>query len=373
MKFDKLFLIALFSSLFFVSCDPEEDAPPLYTSKGTYDSGVLVLNEGQYGQTNASISYISFDLNTTKNNIFGLENNISLGETGQTIGFYNDLAYIIVNGGDKIEIVNRYSMKKIGTISSGLSSPRYITFINGKGYVTCWGEESIASDDYVAVVNLSSNQVVKSIPVVEGPEFITDYNNKLYISHAGGWNQNNKVTIINGATDVIDGMPIVVGDVPNELIVHDGYLWIFCAGNPSYAAGGETPAKIVKMNLSTNTITTFKTFASSTYSTNMSIFGSFVYYSFGNTVYKEIIEQTNPATPLKNFNTSAVNVYSMAVKNNLIYVGDAPTFDGNGNVKIFANGDRIETDGSGTQVYPFGKLLKTVNVGVSPNGFYFNQ
>ncbi len=372
MKFNKLFLIAI-SSLFLASCDPDEDAVPFYTPKGTYDSGVLVLNEGEFPNPDASISYISFDLNTSTNNIFGLENNAPIGKTGQSIGFYNDLAYIVVNGDDKIEVVNRYSMKKTVTIASGLNSPRYITFLNGKGYVTCWGEESNASDDYVAVIDLSNNQVIKNISVVEGPEHITEYNTKLYVSHAGGWSQNNKLSIINGTTDVVEGAPIVVGDVPNELIVNNGNLWIFCAGNPNYAAGGETPAKIVKMNLSTNALTTFKTFAGSTYVTNMSIFGSYIYYSFGNYVYKEIMVQTNPVTVIKSFNTNAVNIYSMAVKNNLIYVGDAPTFDGNGNVKIFANGDRTETDGSGAQAYPLGKLLKTVNVGKSPNGFYFNQ
>lgn len=374
MKFNKLFLIALFSSLFFVSCDPEEDTPPFYTSKGTYDSGVLVLNEGTTNM--ASISYISFDLATTENNIFEkANNNAVLGTVAQSIGFYNDLAYIVVNVSNKIEIVNRYTLKKIKTIDSGLSNPRYIEFYNGKGYVTCWGLGSASDDDYVAVINLNTNEVVKNIPVVEGPEHILQYNGKLYVSHAGGWNQNNKVSIINSTTDEIEGTPILVGDVPNELAVKDGNLWIFCAGNPNYALSGETAAKIVKMNLSTNSVSTFKTFTASTTSTNLTFYGSYVYYTFNKTVYKEILVQTDPATPIKSLDTNVDNLYSMAVKNNYIYVSSYPAgaFDTNGTVKIFANGDRTETEGSGSLVYPFGKLMKTTTVGIGPNGFYFNQ
>ena len=374
MKFNKLFLIALFSSLFFVSCDPEEDTPPFYTSKGNYDSGVLVLNEGTTNM--ASISYISFDLSKTENDIFAnANNNAILGTVAQSIGFYNDLAYIVVNVSNKIEIVNRYTLKRIKTIDSSLTNPRYIEFYNGKGYVTCWGLGSASDDDYVAVINLNTNEVVKNIPVVEGPEHIVQYNGKLYVSHAGGWNQNDKVSIINSATDVIEGTPIVVGDIPNELIVKDDYLWVFCAGNPSYANGGETPAKIVKMKLSDNSTTIFRAFSNSTYSTNMAFFGSYIYYTFNNIIYKEILFQTDPVIAVKSLSPSIDNIYSMAVKNNYIYVGGYANgeFDSNGTVKVFANGDITETDGSGNLILPFGKLMKTTSVGIGPNGFYFNQ
>ena len=360
----------------FVSCVKEDETLPFYTSKGAYDSGVLVLNSGSDGSQNASLSYISFDLNTTKNNIFSLENGVSLGERANDIGFYEDLAYVVVYGSDKIEIVNRYTLKKIKTITTGLLNPRYVEFYNGKGYVTCWGEESSSTDDYVSVINLSTNEVIKSIPVVEGPENLVQYNGKIYVSHTGGLNQNNKVSIVNTTNDVLDGSPITVGNVPNKLAVYNGDLWIFCTGNPDFAVGGETPAKIVKMNLTTNVVSTFKTFSASTNYANMIIYDSYIYYTYNNIVYKEIIVQTNPATSAKSLNTNIDNLYGLGVKNNYIYVSGYSTelgYDSNGTVKIYANGDRTETDGSGNLVNPFGKLLKTTTVGIGPNGFYFNQ
>ena len=71
----------------------------------------MVLNSGSDDSQNASISFISFDLNTTINNVFGLENGITLGERANDIGFYEDLAYVVVYGSNKIEIVNRYTLK----------------------------------------------------------------------------------------------------------------------------------------------------------------------------------------------------------------------------------------------------------------------
>jgi hypothetical protein len=44
--------------------------------------------------------------------------------------------------------------------------------------VTNWGNGGSATDDYVAVVNLST-YLVSKIPVVEGPERILEYNNKI--------------------------------------------------------------------------------------------------------------------------------------------------------------------------------------------------
>jgi hypothetical protein len=75
----------------------------------------------------------------------------TLGDTGQDIGLYNDLAFVVLNYSNKIEVINRYTMVHVATIDSGLSNPRFIAF--WKGYVTNWGNGGSATDDYVAVVN----------------------------------------------------------------------------------------------------------------------------------------------------------------------------------------------------------------------------
>lgn len=370
MKFNKLFLLVLFSSLFFVSCDPEEDATPFYTSKGTYDSGVLVLNEGNFQTPTASISYISFDLNTYTNNIYGLANGTSLGDTGQSIGFNNDLAYIVVNNSDKIEVVNRYTMLKVGTISTGLDSPRYIAFANGKGYVTNWGNPFGTSPiaAFVAVINLTNNTVESKIQVANDPEKIIESNGKLYVAH-DNYANGNTISIINAATNMLVGSPITVESGPNSLTVKNGFLWVSCSGKGSWpVAADETSGKVFKIDMATNLISKIYAFTSAeNHVDKFQIQDENAFFTKGSSVYKLPLDQvsttisTNPI-----FTTTAEYIYGFGISNTKAYIADGGSFTSNGKVLVYSLGGTQDTPAIGT-------LLKTINVGIAPNGFYFNQ
>ena len=109
IKISKMAVIAAVSVLFFASCAKEEK--PTEVPLGAYDKGVLILNQGNFGSPNTSISYLSNDQSLFQNNIFELVNPTKvLGDTGQDIGFNGDLAYVVLNVSNKIEIVNRYTI-----------------------------------------------------------------------------------------------------------------------------------------------------------------------------------------------------------------------------------------------------------------------
>lgn len=355
MKFSKLVLVALISSVFFVSCSDDDDNndKPL----GTYDNGALILNQGGFGKGNATISYLSDDFVTQQNNIFSLVNpTITLGDTGQDIGFNGDLAFIVLNVSNKIEIVNRYSMKHVATISAGLSNPRYIAFSNGKGFVTNWGDGGNPSDDYVAVVNLSNYSTTK-IAVAEGPERIIADNNKLYVAHQGGYGFGNTISVISATTNVVSNT-ITVGDVPNSLEMSNGSLYVICGGKPAYS-GAETAGSFVKLNVSNNTVSSTINFPAKMHPSNLDIVNSDVFYTVDSAIFKSTLSATAlPTTPL--FTTTAqgvYGVYSFAVNNNKIYVGDAGDYKSNGKVYIYSS---------------TGTLEKEYTVGIIPAGFYFN-
>jgi hypothetical protein len=59
-----LALLAHFSHF----CSNQDDK--VETPLGAYDNGVLVLNQGGFGNGNASLSYVSNDFVTFQNNIF---------------------------------------------------------------------------------------------------------------------------------------------------------------------------------------------------------------------------------------------------------------------------------------------------------------
>jgi YVTN family beta-propeller protein len=357
MNCSKLFFVALMSSLFLASCsnDDNENETPL----GSFDNGVLILNQGNFAGGNSAISYLSDDFASFQNNIFSLVNpTLTLGDTGQDIGFYNELAFVVLNYSNKIEVVNRYTMVSIATIDTELNNPRYIAFANGKGYVTNWGDGGSPTDDFVAVIDLNSYDVLTTIPVAEGPERIVERNNKLYVAHVGGYGYGSTISVINASSNTVTAT-IPVGDVPNSLVFEDDSLYVICGGKPSYAPT-ETAGQLIKINVSNNTVATQIDFPAATHPSNLVIEDNAVYYTIDAEIYKKTIsDNTLPTEAL--FTTTAQGVYgvfSFAVHNNKIYVGDAFDYNSNGKVYVYSS---------------LGALEQQYTVGVIPAGFYFND
>lgn len=355
-KLNKLLFSVIISSAFFVSCNNDDDNNTIKEPRGNYDGGLFIVNEGNNGKPNGTISYLSEDLKI-ENSVFTLVNtDKTTGDTPQSIGFNGDLAYIVVNGSNKVELVNRYTFKSITTITNGLENPRFIAFANGKGYITNWGDPGDSDDDYVAVLNLATNSVTSKIPVVEGPEKIIENDGKLYVAHKGGWGQGNSLTIINSANNNV-ATNIVVGDVPSALVKDNGTLYILCSGKPFYA-DVETAGKIVKINLSNNTIASTINFSDLTHPGFLDIENSKLYYTVGRDVYSAAANTTTlPTTAI--FSAEDVStVYGFAVKNNKIYISDATNYADPGDIYIYSL---------------TGTLADDFSVGITPNGFYFND
>jgi YVTN family beta-propeller protein len=355
-KLNKVFLALIISSAFFASCSNDDDNNTVEEPRGNYDGGLFIVNEGNNGKPNGTISYLSDDLKI-ENNVFTLVNTEKVtGDTPQNIGFNGDLAYLVVNGSNKVELVNRYTFKSIATISTGLKNPRFIAFANGKGYITNWGDPGDSDDDYVAVLDLATNSVTSKIPVVEGPEKIIENNGKLYVAHKGGWGQGNSLTVINSATNTV-ATNFVIGDVPSALVKDNGTLYVLCDGRPSYV-DSETAGKIVKVSLSDNTITSTINFSDKTHPGFMDIENSKLYYTVGKNVYSAATSLTAlPTTAI--FTAKEVSTtYGFAVKNSKIYISDAVNYQDPGDIYVYSL---------------TGTLTNDYSVGISPNGFYFNN
>lgn len=353
-NFKQIFFAVIVSSAFFASCSDSDDDNN--EPRGNYDGGVIILNEGNNGTPNASVSYLSTD-SQIENNVFSTVNPDKVtGDTAQNIGFAGDNAYLVLNGSNKIEVLNRYTFKSIATITAKLENPRYITFANGKGYITNWGDPGNPDDDYVAVLDLASNTVTSSISVKEGPEKIIENDGKLYVAHKGGWSQGNSLTVINSATNTVI-TNFVVGDVPSALVKDNGTLYVLCDGMPYYAPT-ETPGKIVKINLSSNAITSTINFPGITHPGFLDIEDSKLYYTIGNSVYTAATSTTTlPTTAL--FKVAEIStLYGFAVEDNKIYLADALNYQDPGDIYIYSTA---------------GVFAKTFGVGILPNGFYFND
>lgn len=357
-NWNKLFLGAAISlSLFVTSCSSDDDNPGEQPPQGDYVNGYFVLNEGNFGGSNASVSFVSND-GTVYNNIYNTVNGEGLGDTAQSILLDEDRAYIVVNGSNKIEVVNRYTFESIGTISTGLMNPRYIQIENGNGYVSNWGDPTNPSDDFIAVINLSSFTVSSTISVSEGPERMEEENGKLFVAHAGGYGYGNSVSVISTSNNTVSAT-IPVGDVPNSLVEEGGILYVLCAGKAAWTED-ETLGKLVLINTANNAVTSTLEFPETMHPSQLVEDEGKLYYTIDNNIYSANMNLTSlPVSPV--FSTSeqgVYGVYGFEVENNKIYVADAGDFMSNGKILIYST---------------TGILENTLSVGALPNGIYFND
>ena len=383
MKIYKLFFLAI--AVLLISCNGNDELklPPKYVSKGVFDSGFLVLNQGNTTQ-NASLSYISLDLNTIKNNILsGISSSPNIGLNATDIGLNGDLAYVVSSIDNKIEILNRYSMAKIGTISTGLNNPKFIAFANGKAFVTNWGNPTVATDDFVAVIDLTTNLVKNSIAVEEGPGRIVSNNNKLYIAQTGGENLGNKVIVIKEFNNSVSY--INVASEPNTLQIDNGKLWVLCEGNLN--PGQESSGGLVEININSDTYSQIYEFPASLsdpavpsspiiyqHPSNLYISGTDVIYTRSNSVFKMSLNPvvTAPATVARvfyptvpKFTLPFTTVSGYSIRNNYLYYCGYNSINSNGFVNVYSSGSQ--------DLGVFGTLVKSNLVGVIPNSLYFNQ
>ncbi|MDB4293424.1 YncE family protein, partial [Maribacter sp.] len=207
---------ALALGVFITACD-NDDNTIVSLPLGDYENGILITNEGPFNNGTGTVSFISDNLETQEAAIFNTVNNADLGNIVQSIGFADDKAYIIANVSNKITVVNRYTFEEIATIDTGLNNPRFFVEVNGKGYVTNWGDTADETDDFVALINLETNSVDGTIPVDFGPEELVANSSSIYVAHQGAFGQNNKVSVVDLATETV-ATTITVGDVPKAIM-----------------------------------------------------------------------------------------------------------------------------------------------------------
>ena len=354
MNTKKLALLLLSITFVFTSCSNDDDVNSSPLPLGDYEDGILISHEGNFGQGNASVSFVSFDLQTVENNIYSTVNSNPLGDTAQSIGFTGDLAYIVLNVSNSIEVVDRYTFESVATINTGLNNPRFIAFANGKGYVTNWGDGSVATDDYLAVIDLSSNTLTaQTISVEEGPEEIVASNNTLYVAHQGGFGQNNLISVVDATLDMVSST-LTVGDVPNSMqLDNSGNLWVLAGGKPSWT-GDETGGKLSKINTSDNSITSID-FGATEHPNHLAFDGGSLYYYTSGSVFKMAPSATTlPATA----EITGLSFYGMTVNNSVLYGVDAGDFTSNGSLSSYNLSSNT--------------LDATTTVNIIPGGIYFN-
>jgi YVTN family beta-propeller protein len=348
-------LLAGVGTLILVGCDPESDGPSGQPAPTGNNASVYIVNEGQFQTPNGAISLYSKTSKTVvDNNLFTNTNGRILGDVVQSMAVVGSRGYIIVNATGKVEVVTMADFKQVATIT-GLQQPRYLIAVNAqKAYLTEWIERG--KSGRVAVIDLRTNTVTKTIPVGRQPEQLLLANGRVYVPNA----DENTISVINPNTDAVE-TTIQVQDGPTNLVQDkNGNIWVACAGitrygpAPTFTVLSSTNGSLIRFSPSNPTNQTILPFATGGPS-NMIINGSKydLYYTYKGGVYEHSINKTtlSPRPIIRR------NFYGLGAdpKDSTLYCSVAP---------FTTAGKVIRYTTSGTPIDSFG-----VNIG--PNSFVF--
>lgn len=354
MYFKNLFYFCL-ALIVLSSCEAEDDNTNPPEPSGTYTDGIFILNEGNFGSGNSTVSFLDSESGNVSHDIFNAVNGEDLGDTATDIGFYEELAFIVINVSNTIQVVDRNTFDAVATINNDLNNPRQIAFLDGMAYVTNWGEGSSPDDDYVAVFNAEDFELVTKIAVEEGPEDILEYGDRIFVAHQGGWSYNNVVSVISNNQVV---KTIEVGDGPNSFAAGNDFLWVSASGLPDWM--GETAGSISKISLSSLEVVQDYVFENASQHPNyLNLESGKVYFTLGTEVYGFATSETSlPSNPLYTLDEVGF-LYGFTIQDGKAYAASAdPGFTANGKLYVYnaATGD----------------LISSYDTGINPNGIFFN-
>lgn len=344
----KIILQILLSFFIITSCDKDDT---VVVPHNTYETGFFVLNEGSFSNGNASLTYVSQDYTTVEQGVFQTVNEEGLGDVAQSAHVSGNNAYIVMNGSDKIVVVDKNTMSELATIEGPqINNPRYMVEYNGLGYVSNWGNGPDPSDDSIVIIDLATNTISSSISVGFVPDKMIVVGDLLYVI-LQGWapNVNNKVEVIDLTTNTIV-QNIEVGDYPSSIVYKDNLIYVLAGGSWGVSGG-----KISVINPQTNAVITTLEFANDENPSNLTYSTDGFYYNLNGKIYKW--NGTADVLPILEEVGLDGFFYNTTISNGLLYATDAGDFSSEGSLKIFKLSDNSS--------------VTTITTGIAPNGIIF--
>ncbi|MFD2937978.1 YncE family protein [Spirosoma flavum] len=321
-----------------------------------YDSGVYILNAGNFSSNNGTISFLPRTGNTVATNIFQAANP-SLGLSGGVQGYaeVNGKGLILVDnstaGQDKVEIVEAGTFKSRATLKTpDIENPRQVIQAGpNKAYISCWdvsGDYSAGTfyknPGYIAVVDLNTSTVIKKIPAVKGVEKMVVSGTEAFVG-SNTYSGDKTLLVIDLNTDT-EKQRIAFGSTPEPIALDaNGQLWIQ-AGND-----------LVQIDPLTRLISKRLTFSAAPGSVTISADKRAFYYTLSGKTYRLPIESTiGPGSQVVARSFSALGVDPQTGR---LYGSQSPA--------LYTQAGYV------LRYEPTGALIDSVKAEIAPSGFYF--
>ena len=346
-------LIPVFVLITFSGCDKDPDEKKKDKSQFLEPYGVFVINEGQFMSGNGDISFYDKKSKSVQNNLFFSINNRPPGDIPQSLSFYKEEIWLVVNNSNTIEVVGLNDFSSVGTIED-LAMPRQMILHGNYGYVSQLGSGDIAR------IDLAARKVIGSLPGEKSTDHLLIAGGRLF---AANWTSfyidkpNNTVMVYDlSSGSFVDS--VMVAKEPNSMVLDaDGRVWVLSSGG---FMGEEFPALTC---FDPNTLQVIRTFEFPDKAMNPALLtvspdGRTLYFVNDDVFAMGVDDQVLPQSPF--ISSGGSFIYGMASdpENGDIYLTDPIDFQQDG--RVFRYSDS-------------GLPIDTFRVGINPAGVYFYQ
>lgn len=157
---------------------------------------VYVVAQGAFGGNNANIVRVDPAAGTAATVL----SNRAYTQGAEIIG---DRLYLTAGSGtgSRVDVVSLATTTQVGQVTTGVINPRYLAAIGGnRALVTNQTYSFETPDDpYLSVLDLATNTVTSTIPVVRQPEGVTVAGGRAYVA-LGGFSERDELAVVDLAT-----------------------------------------------------------------------------------------------------------------------------------------------------------------------------
>lgn len=343
LKYTYGFFLCLLVFLFSCRKDKPEIAQQNFSSS-VASSSVLVVNEGNFMFSNASLSLINLSDEEVVEDIFKSVNNQNLGDVLQSVYIKNNLCYLVVNNSSKIEIIDKNTFKLKGTIT-GLNSPRYMLSVsNNKAYVSDIYAKSIH------VLDLNTSTKIASVAINAWTEQMVYIYGKVFVTAP----DKDFLYVLNAEKDILMDSIAIQKSAYSIVQDKESNLWVLSSGSSS----ANITAKLYKINPVTLEVSKTLEFSSNDNPGNLKINATLDTLYYLNKGVWQLPVNSELSLAKKIIPQSNTNFYGLGIhpQTGEIFIADALDYVQKGNVLRYNSN---------------AEFIKSYKVGIIPSDFIF--